>query len=493
MANKINQYVTVPINITGGTSKNRSRSISSERTVNFYQEFKEDGKDNYILQSFPGQKYFAVNPELTEDLIDRGMHNMDEKLYRVAGNKLIKVSETGVQSEITGTIAGTDRCNFATDGEKLVIVAGEGIVYIYDRITDLLTSATDNDLSDVSSVSYLNNQFLYTSKRFLKVSDVGNPDSINGLNIIGTESNPDDIVTGYVYDSVLILFGKRTIENWYNSGVGNPPFERIDGRIFQIGLASKFSIAETSNALYFLADNKRIYRMKGGQHEDISTNAIINEIEKLNRIDDASAFTFSFEGYNFYAITFPESNRTFAFNEKLGANGWFELNNGEFNEAGFLTETYNVAEIISIYNKTIMADLKNGNLYELDINTFTNASKPILRERVTSVINGKTLSLGVSESDRLLMKRLEIFLEKGTGNIVGDGDDPKLLIEFSIDGGKTFKNSGTVRIGKFGESNIKCEVNTMLSFYNLIIRIRTSDPVYYCLHSAVIDVKSGGR
>ena len=490
----MSRFNSVPFNITGGTSKSRSSLNNNQRTVNFYPELDEAGKDKFILQSFPGQVHLELtNDDLTTDLNDRGLTQMSEVLYRVSGDKLLKVDSALIQTHIDDlAIDGTGRCIFANDGENLVIVTDTKKVYIYNSVSDTLVAATDSFLinDDIESVSFLNNQFIYNNNRFIAVSDVGNPDSINGLNIIGAESNPDNIILTYVYDQLIYVFGNRTIETFYNSGVGNPPIERIEGRIFQIGLASKYSVASTDNAIYFLGDDKKIYRSKGGQHEVISTTSISNQIESLTKIDDASAFTFSFEGFTFYAITFPESKKTFVMNEVYGSNGWFELNSGDFNNELYIESTYNVGSFVEVYNKRIMADLENGKLLYLDLNTYTNDGKPMLRERVCSTIDGGLLN---AKGRLLQAKRIEIICEKGVGNVSGDGDDPSIILECSFDGGKTFKTISFVKIGQLGETSIKAEAFLMDKFYSMQLRFRTSDPVYYSLHSAVIDLRVAGR
>ena len=72
-------YQTIPFNIVGGTYENRSRPISTQRTVNLYQQVNEKGKEPTSLQSFPGQR---LSSSIEGDL-DRGMHNMNELLYRI--------------------------------------------------------------------------------------------------------------------------------------------------------------------------------------------------------------------------------------------------------------------------------------------------------------------------------------------------------------------------------------------------------------------------
>lgn len=490
----MNNYQTVPFNIAGGIGKSRAKSNNNTNTINLLPEVDKDGSDKFILTSFAGQKHLPTTDDLLSlDLDDRGMTNMNEVLYRVNGTKLLKVTNNLIQTEINNLpITGTKRCIFANNGSKLVIINGDGNVLIYDTETDLITEATDPYLVDenIKSVSYVNSQFIYTSDFNFIVSDVNQPDNIFSLNFGSAESHPDKIVRGYVYNSFFYAFGERTIEMFSNTGRGNPPFERMNGSILSIGLAAKNSLAHTDKALYFLADDQKVYRTFGGQHQEVSSKSIVRQIQKLNKIDDATAFTFSIDGYNFYAITFPESRKTFCLNEEYGSDGWFELNSGDYTDEFFVENTYNVGSFLEIFNKRIMCDLKNGRLFELDPDTYTNDGKPILRERITHTIDSSVLGI---KGKKLQAKNIELIMEKGVGNIIGDGEDPKVILDVSYDGGQTWKHISFLKIGRFGETTIKVEAPIHDKFYTLQLRIRVNDPVYIALFSVVIDLRIAGR
>ena len=104
-------FITVPFNIVGGTYESRSDTLSTQRTVNMYQQLNPKVASQINLQSFPGQKLLqGVDGEL-----DRNTHNMAEVLYRVVDEVLYSVNETGVHTSL-GDITGTNRCVFADDG-----------------------------------------------------------------------------------------------------------------------------------------------------------------------------------------------------------------------------------------------------------------------------------------------------------------------------------------------------------------------------------------
>ena len=470
-------FQTVPVNVTGPSYQSRSKPLSSQKTQNWYQQFNEQGKDSYVLMPFPGLK-FTSNAEGK----DRGFHRMAEILYQVKGTSLYEIDSAGVHT-LRGTIPGTGRAIIRDDGINMFIVA-DLKVWQYSTDTNTVIEVTDSNITGSKSVDFFNNQFIYTKDRFSTVSDVGNGASASGLNVIGEETLPDDLVRDYVFDEVIYRCGVRSIVGWYNSGVGSPPIEKLQGRIFTVGLAAINSIAETDEAFYWLGDDYAIYRASSGAKERLSTDAISNELQKYTDVSDAIGNVFTFEGQNFYSITFPTGNKTFVVNESLGVNGWFEISSGV--DAG----KYQGTSIIEAYGKLFVADSDNGNIYNLDLSTYTNNLEELQRVRVTQSVNGDLLR---SKGKRVQMSELKLIMETGVGIIDGQGDNPRIMIEYSDDGGNSWNGGSWPRVGRLGEFTLQVEWFDLGSFYERIFRISTTDPVNYSLYSATIDLRLAGK
>jgi len=470
-------FQTLPINVSGPSYQSRSRPLSSQATINFYQEFDPSGKSPLVLHSYPGQTLFG-----SVTGADRGQHRMDNILYRVAGSKLFEVSSVGVHTD-RGFIVGSRRCIFADDGENLFIV-NDGNVQQYNRLSKVISTVTDPDIAGSIAVDFLNSQFIYTKSNLFIISDVNNGASASGLNAAQAESQPDDLIRAYVFDQIVYMFGELTIEPWYNSGTGAPPFDRIDTQMMSIGLAAIHSVDHNDNFMYWLGDDRQIYQASGGTPRRISSKAISHAIENYDFVDDAVAYTYTLEGQNFYQITFPTENKTWVVNEELGDDGWFEVsadrNGGK----------YNATSHTFIYGKHLISDELNGRLYELDLDAFDNNGTEIHRTRVMSSIHGGMVG---APGKRIQMSRFELILEAGVGLISGQGEDPKIMIEASYDGGKSFDAGTWMRIGRLGETNVRAEWFSLKSFYDLIIRITTSDPVHYTILSGAIDLRLAGR
>ena len=472
-------FVTVPVNITGPSYQSRSKPLSSQQTVNWYQQFNEGGKESYVLMPFPGleTKGNAAGK-------DRGFHRMAEILYQVKGTSLYEIDKLGNHT-LRGTIPGTKRCIIADDGINMFIVVPDELVWQYNTDTNTVSQVTNVNITKALSVDFFNNQFIYTFADFSTVSDVGNGAEATGLNRIGEETLPDAMVRDFVFDEVIYRCGVRSIVGWYNSGVGSPPIDKLQGRIFNVGLSAPYSIAKTDEAFYWLGDDNAIYRAQAGTKERISSDAISNAISKFNTIDDATGFTYTFEGQNFYTITFPSENQTFTVSESLGENGWFELS------SGIKDGKWQGSSVINAYSKNYVADADNGNVYLLDLDTYENNGESIKRTRVTSNIDARLV--GGALGDAVTMSSVIISMETGVGLIVGQGDNPRIIVEASYDGGRTWAAGAWPKVGRLGEFVLKVKWDNMKTFYDCMLRISSTDPVNYSVFSANIDLKLAGR
>lgn len=463
-------YTTIELPLVGPTSQNRARQFSSAFTKNFYIEITEAGDS--ILHPFLGTKIFSDKVSQGDD---RGSHVLKGELYIVTGSILEVVSESGVRTNL-GIIAGESRCIFADDGQDLMITAG-GIVYKFDT---LLNRQNDPDFENPNSVTYLNSRFIYDGNlnRF-GVSEVLDGGNIDALNYGSAESSSDDIVRTYAFDQKLYLFGERTIEPHYNTTTGSPPYERIDTAIMQKGLGAIYSLSNTDLFMYFVGDDRQIYQLKGASVRHISTTSIDHEIQGFNKTDDAIGFCFTMQGQEWYFLTFPNANVTFLYSETNDL--WVKLSFGVNNDR------HQAGSYQFVYGKHLVTDHSDGTVYEWDIDTFTDDSQVIQRQRILPVISGERIK---APGKRLQMSRVELLMERGVGN--ADQTDPIVMVEVSMDGGRSWETIKYLSVGQAGEFLTKIEYYHIESFYEATVRITTSDPNFFSIRAAAIDIKLAG-
>jgi len=462
-------FKTVPVDVVGQSYQHRSRSLSSQVTMNLIPEFTPSGRSDKALTAWPGDKALTTG----NGGVGRGLHVFKNELYKVTDTTLYKIDSNGVRAVI-GTIAGSNPCIFADDGNSMRIATG-ALDYIYNG--SVLAQITDPDLRPGNSVAYLNQQMINdsTGGQF-QVSDVGDPDSINSLNVASAESAPDDTVRVFAFNERLYLFGDRNnTETWYNSGTGNPPFDRIQGGTMNIAIGAVYSVAASPDFMYFFGFDKSVYRVSAYQAERITPNAVANSFEGFATSSDARGYTLAFEGQYFYVLNFPTQGETWVYSEP--GNAWFQLSTGA-DQSNYIGTSYAFC-----YGKHLIES--GGDVRELDLDTYTSNDLPMIRERVSAPIVDPT-------GQRIMMNRFQLIMEVGVGLISGQGVDPQVMFEASYDGGKSWTNEHWVNIGRMGEGRIKVEWFNMASAYEIMVRFRVSDPVFISVHSAAIDLRPGG-
>jgi len=461
-------FQAVPVNFVGQSYAHRSRSLSSQVTMNMIPEFVPTGKTEAAMTSWPGSKSFS-----TAGGVDRGMHVFAKELYKVTTNTLFKIDLVGKQTNL-GFIQGNKPCIFADNGTTMRIATGS---QDYLVTADVLTELTDSDLKPGNSVTFLNNLMINDSDGGqFQVSDFGVPGSIAPNNFATAESAPDDTIRVYAFNERIFPFGDvSTVETWYNSGTGNPPVDRVQGGTMQIGLAAVYSVANSTDFVYFLGTDRTVYRFSGTQPQPATPPAIAAEFQSYDVSDDARASVANIEGMYFYIISFPTEGKTWAFNET--GNAWFQLSTGA-DENQYIGTSYAEA-----YGKKLIAD--GGNVLELDVDTFTDNGQVIINERVSPPIVSPT-------GNRIEMSSFTVIMETGVGLITGQGEKPQAMFYASLDGGKSFDPMGSVELGRQGEAREKVTVYYMASAYEIIIKMRVSDPVFISIHGASIELREAG-
>ena len=395
------------IPVVGPAYKSKELELSAQVTKNLFPEINREARSVVALHNTAGLKVFS-----TVEAKDRGMHDFHGFMHVVNGTSLWSIDASGVNHHL-GTVEGTGRCVMADDGTQLVIVS-DGIAYIYTE-ADGLQLITDPDLVEPTSVAYLNSIFVFDQNRGTFGEWVSSELLTTGFNVAEldfaqAEGHPDDIVRVFSFKQLIYFFGSKSIEPWYNSGEGNPPFDRVTGGVVPYGLAGTHAVVSTSEYMYFL-DDKRIPRRSSGlDFQNIGNNALGVEFSKYGTISDAIAFTFIQDNQVFFALTFPTEDRTWCFHEPSGS--WFQLSYG-VNDA-----RHRASSMLHIYGLNFCADHSNGLIYHYDPCHYTDNGAPIQRRRDTALIHG---GLFQEPGRRMFIEEIEFIVGAGPCQVRGTG------------------------------------------------------------------------
>ena len=463
----------VALPLIGPTYTNRSLPVDAQVTRNFYITLDQQGGEETSFYPFPGLKLFASGTGKS-----RGTGELNGVLYEIMGTNLNSISSAGVVTSI-GAIEGNDRCVLDKDQVgNLVIATGVGKPYSYDGTT--LTKGTDIDLPNANTVTYINRRVVYDATGGdVAYADLSAPLSVNSANVAIAESKSDDTIAVYAYKQQVLVFGTDSIQPMYNSGSGNPPYSFILNATAEIGTESPHSISSNNNFLYFLGSDKAIYQMAGLGLRQIGNPAIGQEIENYSTVTDAFGECFTLDNTNYYMLSFPSGNETWLFNESAGI--WTNLAYG-VNGDQHLMASYNF-----IYDKHLVTDRRNGNVYELDFDTYTDNGDVIQHQRDTISINGQTF--GKPGAD-IFMNYLRLEIESGTSLVTAES---QIIMQYSDDNGRSWSSERWLPIGNQGEYRHELVWYGLGTFKNRMFRFTMSDAIKWVLIRLSADIDIGNN
>ena len=381
---------------------------------------------------------------------NRGAQVVNNVPYFINGTNLYSIDSSNVVTD-HGTVVGSGRVSLANNGQFLVIVVPGITGYAFDNADTTLTEITSINFQVADTVSFKDGFFIFTSsdgEQFF-ISNLNQPLVFSALDFGSAEVRPDKIVATHVNHNELFVAGRDIFELFQNIGGSGFPFQRVRGGDIQKGLHAKFSLIDFDNSFVFLGGDVNeltaVWRVGAGVQK-LSTSAIDNAIQEYteDEIADAFAMTYAHGGNFFVAFTFTSTripSKTFVYDATTsaltGEKVWHER------QSGIADDKWRITSIVSAFSELLVGDSIDGRIGTLNKDTHTEYGEVIKRQKTSTPFNSDQFPIFVSE--------LKLTMESGLGNITGDATDPKILMEFSNDGARTFKPAGVRSYGKIGQ------------------------------------------
>lgn len=448
--------------------KSNSLPISSQRCVNAYAETQpRSAKTRTAVFGAPGVSLFATcgNGPI------RGGIEVSGTAYFVSGNELWTVDTDG-NAQLRGSgIAGLNQVAIDASDEEIVIVNGTN-GYVYDIAAATLAQISDGDFNAANTVTVVNSLFVYDWKNTNKffVSEVLDAGNIDALKFASAESSPDGVVAVRNRNGLLMVFGAKTIEPWDHTGASDFPFSRIKGGTIDRGITAPLAIVNEDSSLFFLGNDKVFYRLNGLQLIRISTHALEKEWQGYETTADAFCFKVPIDGHKFIYLTFPTENTTWGYDIATGL--WHERVSWD---ATGMEVRWRVNCAVEAYNKILVGDQRSGRIGTLDPAIYTEFGDPIVMTLVSPPVfqDGRFMAVPCFELD----------METGVGLTTGQGSDPKVMLEYSTDGGRSYTDPQHWRtMGKIGATQTRLQWRELGSGYHYTFRLSISDPVKRVVH-----------
>lgn len=358
---------------------------------------------------------------------------------------------------LDGTItnAGTGYTNGVYNNIPLTGGSGTDAVVSITVVGNVVVQISFTPPGDNHGKNYLVGDVLSCSSGLIGGTGTGFQYTVNDVNIGAFDpldiaakiTYPDPISTLIVMHGEIWLIGQLTTEIWYNTGNALFPFERIPGvNIIEHGCIATYSIAKQDYMVYWLSSDEQghaiVLRGHSYNAERISTHALENEFSTYSDVSDAIGFTYQQEGHTFYVLIFPSANTTYVFDEitKLWHRRAWTDNNGNLNR--IRANCY-----ANAYQKDLVGDWQNGNIYVLDIDTYTDNGQPISRIRSFPHL--------ITEDNRITYTNLTVDLQVGANNGMIDHstseNPPVISLRWSNDRGVTYGNRVEQSMGAVGQ------------------------------------------
>jgi hypothetical protein len=375
---------------------------------------------------------------------------------------IIKASTSGTSPNGFGIVINTAG-NVTVTPLSSSLSGGSASSTTVQQVTDV-----DVPAAGFSSIDYIDGYIVYTvavsstANRQWGITQLFDATNIDPLDFATAESTPSDLLRVLVNYEEVVLFSKSGMSFWRNTGASPFPFERIPGAVTERGCAAALSPAKINGAIYWLGDDRKVYKAQAYQPIRISTHGIEDILRKASDVSDAYGMTYSQDGHDFYLLTFPTIDRTFVWDE--ATQGWHERQTGTDLAGG----AWHARWIAPAFGK-IYAGLDSGRLCEVDLDTYDEAGDPIRRVAVTPPFynDGKQASMCL----------LEVECELGVGLRTGQGSDPQWMMRFSDDGGATWSNERRASLGAMGQRKSRAIFRRMGIFRQRAYELSISDPV----------------
>ena len=500
----------------------------AQECINFYPEIdplKQPGDRGVVaLYPTPGLVKLA---QLNEAPV-RGMRALSGGNYLVivCGNKVYSalsvdsITEIGTLNTSTGPVSITDNQTTNNGLTAYIVDGGDRYTWIADTNTFAVLPDTDGPWQGANICDTVDNYIVYNQPNTQNwaCSDLGLAVSTTGY-FGSKDGSPDNLVSFIVDHRQVYLLGEVTSEVWVDvgnviTGITSFPFQRVPGTSLQHGIAAKFSIARFAEQFLFVSKDTRGQAIIGGiqgyQFQRVSTHAVEQSlVGKV--ISDAVAYSYQIEGHEFYVVTFPTADLTWAYD--LSTKMWHKWLSVD-NENVYHRHRSNCAAFFQGVN--LVGDYENGKVYKLDQTVYTEDGNKIRRLRRAPHLT--------ADLQRQYFDELQIQFQPGVGlngqtfvnqnlsptsliiapaatetvdpteiiniyyqfsiNTETLGAEPKAMLRWSNDGGSTWSNEYWVSIGKIGRYKNRAIWRRLGMARDRIFEVVVSDPIKAVIVSA---------
>jgi len=452
------------IGLVGSSYQQRSLPWDAQRSVNLFALADKQGAEVSSLLGTPGLSLFStcgVGP------VRGGKASANGRAFFVANNEIYEVSSSGTATSRGTLLTSSGTVTFADNGTQLGVCDGT-YGYILTYATNVFAQITDLDFpSPAGAIDFLDGYFIVNQKNTGKffISAINDGTSWSALDFATAESSPDNLVRAVNFVGQLGLLGENTLEIWRNTGDSLFPFSRISGAT-PVGTKSPFSVIAIDTSIYWIGSNSQgggiVYKAQGFTPTRISTDAIERILQADPNPELFVSWTYQQEGHVFLVIT----------GSSLETSLVYDLSTELWHERAFLNTVGAYEQhlgncCINAFNKILVGSRRDGSIYELSLDVFTDNGSPIQRKRIYTHL--------LDELKLIRYNTLEVGFETGVG-LQTATTAPQASLRISKDGARTWSSFFNTSVGKVGQFDTQVKWRRLGINQQCTFELTYSDP-----------------
>lgn len=469
MANGTQPVPILEFSILGNGTDTDSTQNNPSRLINLMDlpGQGDTGNKGVYLRKTPGTSLFT---QLSSSNI-RGLLEINDTIYTVAGADVIIVSRTGTSTVVGQLNTFTGRVSMVTDGNGYIFI-DDGIKgYQLVINTGALTVVSDGDYTPSGFIIINAYRVIYAKPNSNQIwfSDLNNYLSYDALSYATAESIKSDLVCVFDAPNDILLMGRNKSEAWVLGTDSTVPYSKRIGVSIPYGCLNRWTVAKNGNNVIWLSKTQRgqlqIVSLDTNYNTTVLTSqSALHELENLTTYTDAYAYTFTMYGIDWYSIHFPTDNKSYLLNLNTGTflrwsswyiNGILASGDYDYSQGRHLS-----THLVALSDTLIVADYRSGRLLYLDKDIYSDYSagvdNSIYCEAITPILYSKLKYIS--------LYKVAVDMQVGSSSlsaseVTASSNVPVLRLACSKDGGKTFPYERQRNIGYTGEYDTRVSFN----------------------------------
>jgi hypothetical protein len=293
------------IPIVRGEATDASTDYIDFLPKNLYAVPKQVRGDSSYLISHDGLKLLANFTENFGFQKDRGgfYNERQGKHFRVINSALVILDPNGALNKVID-IPGVEQASFAYSFNSTLILAEKrGWRYLDDGS---IVEYTDPDFKSAIDATWTAGYYVFTDGEYLFHTDINNEAAIDSLQYATAEVSPDGTLGLLTtQDDLLMVFGRYTIQYFYNAATPQFAFSNIAQKAINAGIVGTHAKTMLLGDVFILGGRKNespsFYIVGGGDIKPIATRTIDKIIAQYtdaelsgtileSRVDERMAF-----------------------------------------------------------------------------------------------------------------------------------------------------------------------------------------------------------